>query len=37
MKELLMGNEAVALGALAAGVQVVSGYRALRPRKYLRP
>ena len=26
MKELLMGNEAVALGALAAGVQVVSGY-----------
>ena len=26
MKELLMGNEAVALGALAAGVSVVSGY-----------
>ena len=26
MKELLMGNEAIALGALAAGVQVVSGY-----------
>ncbi|MCB6993113.1 indolepyruvate ferredoxin oxidoreductase subunit alpha [bacterium 210820-DFI.6.37] len=26
MKELLMGNEAVALGALAAGVQVVAGY-----------
>ena len=26
MKELLMGNEAVALGALAAGVQVVCGY-----------
>ncbi len=26
MKELLMGNEAVAVGALAAGVQVVSGY-----------
>jgi len=26
MKELLMGNEAVAMGALAAGVQVVSGY-----------
>ncbi|MDO4393896.1 MAG: indolepyruvate ferredoxin oxidoreductase subunit alpha [Bacillota bacterium] len=26
MKELLMGNEAVALGAIAAGVQVVSGY-----------
>ena len=25
-KELLMGNEAVALGALAAGVQVVCGY-----------
>ena len=26
MKELLMGNEAVALGAIAAGVSVVSGY-----------
>lgn len=26
MKELLMGNEAVAVGAMAAGVQVVSGY-----------
>ncbi len=26
MKELLMGNEAVAVGALAAGVQCVSGY-----------
>ncbi len=26
MRELLMGNEAVAMGALAAGVQVVSGY-----------
>lgn len=26
MKELLMGNEAVALGALLSGVQVVSGY-----------
>ncbi len=26
MKELLMGNEAVAVGALAAGVQVVAGY-----------
>ena len=26
MKELLMGNEAVAMGALAAGVQVVAGY-----------
>jgi indolepyruvate ferredoxin oxidoreductase alpha subunit len=26
MKELLMGNEAVACGALAAGVQVVAGY-----------
>lgn len=26
MKELLMGNEAIALGALAAGVKVVSGY-----------
>lgn len=26
MKELLMGNEAIALGALAAGVQVVGGY-----------
>ena len=26
MKELLMGNEAVAMGALAAGVQVVGGY-----------
>ena len=26
MKELLMGNEAVAMGALIAGVQVVSGY-----------
>lgn len=26
MKELLMGNEAIAVGALAAGVQVVSGY-----------
>ncbi|MDO4552797.1 MAG: indolepyruvate ferredoxin oxidoreductase subunit alpha [Bacillota bacterium] len=26
MKELLMGNEAAALGALAAGVQLVSGY-----------
>lgn len=26
MKELLMGNEAVAMGALAAGVQVVCGY-----------
>ena len=26
MKELLMGNEAIALGAIAAGVQVVSGY-----------
>lgn len=26
MKELLMGNEAVALGAIAAGVQVVAGY-----------
>ncbi len=26
MRELLMGNEAIALGALAAGVQVVSGY-----------
>ena len=26
MKELLMGNEAVAMGALIAGVQVVAGY-----------
>ena len=26
MKELLMGNEAVALGAIAAGVRSVSGY-----------
>lgn len=26
MKELLMGNEAIAMGALAAGVQVVAGY-----------
>ena len=26
MKELLMGNEAIALGALMAGVKVVSGY-----------
>jgi len=26
MKELLMGNEAIAVGAIAAGVQVVSGY-----------
>ena len=26
MRELLMGNEAVAMGALAAGVQVVAGY-----------
>lgn len=26
MKELLMGNEAIAVGALTAGVQVVSGY-----------
>lgn len=26
MKELLMGNEAIAMGALMAGVQVVSGY-----------
>lgn len=26
MKELLMGNEAIAVGALAAGVRVVSGY-----------
>lgn len=26
MKQLLMGNEAVALGALAAGVRVVAGY-----------
>ncbi len=26
MRELLMGNEAIALGALAAGVQVVAGY-----------
>lgn len=26
MKELLMGNEAIALGALVAGVKVVSGY-----------
>ena len=26
MKELLMGNEAIAVGALAAGVQVVAGY-----------
>ncbi len=26
MKELLVGNEAVAVGALAAGVQVVAGY-----------
>ena len=26
MKELLMGNEAIAAGALAAGVQVVAGY-----------
>ncbi len=26
MRELLMGNEAVAMGALAAGVQVVCGY-----------
>ena len=26
MKELLMGNEAIALGALMAGVQVVAGY-----------
>ena len=26
MKQLLMGNEAIALGALLAGVQVVSGY-----------
>ena len=26
MRELLMGNEAVALGALTAGVKVVSGY-----------
>ena len=26
MRELLMGNEAIALGAMAAGVQVVCGY-----------
>lgn len=26
MKELLMGNEAIAVGALAAGVQLVAGY-----------
>lgn len=26
MRELLMGNEAIAMGALAAGVQVVTGY-----------
>ena len=26
MRELLMGNEAIAVGALAAGVQVVAGY-----------
>ena len=26
MKELLMGNEAIAVGAIAAGVQVVAGY-----------
>ena len=26
MRELLMGNEAIAMGALMAGVQVVSGY-----------
>ena len=26
MRELLMGNEAIALGALMAGVQVVAGY-----------
>ena len=26
MKKLLMGNEAIALGAIAAGVQVVAGY-----------
>lgn len=26
MRELLMGNEAIAIGALAAGVQVVAGY-----------
>ncbi len=26
MKELLMGNEAIGLGAMAAGVQVVAGY-----------
>ena len=26
MRELLMGNEAIAVGALAAGVKVVSGY-----------
>ena len=26
MKELLMGNEAIAMGALAAGVKVVCGY-----------
>ena len=25
-KEFLMGNEAIALGALAAGVNLVSGY-----------
>ena len=25
-KEFLMGNEAIALGAMAAGVNVVSGY-----------
>ena len=26
MKELLMGNEAIAMGALMAGVNVVTGY-----------
>lgn len=34
MKELLMGNEAIALGALMAGVNFVSGYPEHRQRKF---
>ncbi len=37
MQEYVMGNGAIALGALAAGVNLVAGYPVHRPPKYLKP
>jgi indolepyruvate ferredoxin oxidoreductase alpha subunit len=35
-KKLLMGNEAIAFGAIKAGVNVVTGYPGLLLPKYLK-